>query len=241
VFDSRTSIDSFALSGTPDSLQGYGEVNLLSAVPTSSDEMKAQDLYVLDAFQVAGKTNYVLQLEVAHSDKPLKVTIAWYDPPSGISTSANLLGRNLNLYVRHVASQTKWYGNNAQYNNMDSRNPQERILISAPLTGKYEVYVSSPTSAYTTNAAVVITCHGSVTVSCLSLCPSPSPPPSISASLALLCRSVTSEFTVYTGQLSQVLSPEVEQTDSVSSEPSSDEIVPAFESPSSFLPEMPFS
>jgi hypothetical protein len=52
---------------------------------------------------------------------------------------------------------------------------------------------------------------------------------------------VTSEFTVYTGQLSQVLSPEVEQTDSVSSEPSSDEIVPAFESPSSFLPEMPFS
>jgi hypothetical protein len=222
VFNSRTSLDSFALSSTPDSVQGYGEVNLLSAVPASSDDMKAQDLFVLDAFQVAGKTNYLLQLEVAHSDKPLKVTIAWYDPPSGISTASNLLSRNLNLYVRHVATQTKWYGNNAQYGAMDAQNPQERVLIATPLTGKYEVYVSSPTSAYVTSAAVVITCHG----------------------------GVTSGFSVYTGQLSEVLAPaaaleEVGESVSVSS-PTDADTLPSLEADAvssldSFLPEMPFS
>ena len=45
---------------------------------------------------------------------------------------------------------------------MDSINPQEQITISSPATGTYEVYVTIPSTSYTTNAAVVVTCHGSV-------------------------------------------------------------------------------
>jgi hypothetical protein len=75
VFDSKTSVNSFALSATPDSVQGYGEVNLLSAIPATSSDSSAQDLYVMDALAVVGKTNYILELNVANNDKPLKVTI----------------------------------------------------------------------------------------------------------------------------------------------------------------------
>jgi hypothetical protein len=60
------------------------------------------------------------------------------------------------------------YGNNKAYNQMDAINPQEQVVITSPLTGKYEVIVSSPTTSYTTNAAVVITCHGSVFLPLLS-------------------------------------------------------------------------
>lgn len=75
AFDGRTSLDSFALGKTPDSVQGYGAINLLNAVPATSDDRKAQDLYVVDAFPFVGKTNYLLQVEVTDSSKPLKVTI----------------------------------------------------------------------------------------------------------------------------------------------------------------------
>lgn len=75
VFDGRTSLDSFALGKTPDSVQGYGAINLLNAVPATVDDRKAQDLYVVDAFGFVGKSNYLLQVEVTSSDKPLRVTI----------------------------------------------------------------------------------------------------------------------------------------------------------------------
>jgi hypothetical protein len=73
-------VDSFALGVTPDSVQGYGEVNLLSAIPATSSDNSAQDLYVMDALAVVGKKNYILELNVASSDKPLKVTIVSCSP-----------------------------------------------------------------------------------------------------------------------------------------------------------------
>jgi hypothetical protein len=82
VFDTKTSLDSFLLGATPDSVQGYGEVTLLKAVPVTTDDRKAQDLYVVDAFAFAGKTNYLLQLEVEDDDKPLRVTIVRIWNPS---------------------------------------------------------------------------------------------------------------------------------------------------------------
>ena len=157
AFDSKTDIASHTLASPPDSVQGYGSVNLHAIIPMSSGERKAQDLYVADAFAISGRQSATLQVSVKSGKKPLRVTLLWYDRASVVGNSQNLLIINLDLTVTSPSGNT-YYGNGV---NGDSVNPQEQVFIGSPQQGTYIVTVSNMGS-YSANLALVVTCHGSV-------------------------------------------------------------------------------
>ncbi|CAE7696075.1 unnamed protein product, partial [Symbiodinium microadriaticum] len=158
-FDGKTTIASYTLGTPPDSVQGYGMVNLHSIVPLSSSEQKEHNFYVMDKLNVPMWNVYMFTVEVTSSKKPLRVTIAWYDYVSAVGQSSSLLIRNLDLRVVKQKSGHEWHGNGVEN---DSLNPQEQVHIESPDTGVYQVYISG-SSAMEVNAAIVVTCAGSVT------------------------------------------------------------------------------
>lgn len=84
-FDSKTSIASYELGTRPDSLQGYGAINLHSVVPLSVSDREETDLYVKDKFNIPSYSTWKLDVTVESSKKPLKVTIV-----SEVSCSAEM-------------------------------------------------------------------------------------------------------------------------------------------------------
>jgi len=158
AFNSKTDIASHSLGSPPDSVQGYGSVNLNSIIPLSTEQREKYDFYVSDAFGMGGRQTAKLQVAVTSSKKPLKITLLWYDRPSAVGNTNNLLVVNLDLTVTS-SSGAVHYGNRV---NGDATNPQEQVYISAPQKGSYTVSVTN-IGSYAVYFAVVVTCHGSVT------------------------------------------------------------------------------
>jgi len=161
AFNSKTSLSSYSLGSPPDSVQGYGALNL-AGIPLSTSQRKKQDLYVRDKFSFAAGSQYVMQVSVSDNNKPLRVTLAWYDRPSTIGNAYNLLQSNLMLYVSHTSTGKYWYGNRATAASPDNVNPQEQVTISTPATGIYKVYLASQSGGFQVNGAVVVSCNGNV-------------------------------------------------------------------------------
>ena len=160
AFDAKTDIASHTLGSPPDSVQGYGSVNLHAVLPLSVAERDSQDLYLSDLFNIGGRGSASLTVKVASSKKPLKVTLLWYDRASAVGNSASsLLVVNLNMVVTSP-SGVKYYGNGISEG--DSSNPQEQVYISSPEKGAYTVSVSN-VGSYSVNSAMVVTCSGQVT------------------------------------------------------------------------------
>ena len=159
MFDHKTELASFTLSGTaPDSVQGYGAVNLHSIVPLTTAERNSHDLYVADQTAVAAGSTVTLWVVVTDNSQPLKVSVVWFDMPSAANTASNLLLLNLDLQVQSAASSAVWYGNGV---NADTLNPQEQVFIAAPAAGYYYVRITN-TGGSAIKAGIVVTCHGRV-------------------------------------------------------------------------------
>ncbi|CAM9286969.1 unnamed protein product, partial [Ectocarpus fasciculatus] len=162
-FDSRTSESHFSLGDTPDPYQGFGHVAVGSILPLSTTQAAQRDLYVRDMFFVKSASTYEMTVEVETFDVPLRVTLVWYDPPSALGATGNLLINNLDLEVLTPEGHS-YLGNGA----LDKKNTIEQVTIRRKDwedTGTFTVRVSSSTlaSGQAQYAALVVTCHGSVT------------------------------------------------------------------------------
>jgi hypothetical protein len=85
-------VKSFSLSATPDSLQGYGALQLDRFIPLPNDRYPSRDLFVRDTFSISLGTQR-LTLRVQSSTVPLKVTIVVCPSFSTLSLPPDCLGR----------------------------------------------------------------------------------------------------------------------------------------------------
>ena len=105
----------------------------------------------------------------------MKVTIAWYDPPSVIGSITSLLIHDVDLVVRSPRGHLHW-GNEAfvklqKDGHGDVKNPNEQVSIHQPFcdegfeTCTYDVYIRAHSlfARKTQNVALVITSSGLVT------------------------------------------------------------------------------
>ncbi len=76
-------------------------------------------------------------LEVVASSQPLRVTLAWTDPPASLSASVALVN-DLDLVVTGPGGAT-YYGNDVASG--DRRNNVEGVIVSNPPLGRYEIRV----------------------------------------------------------------------------------------------------
>jgi hypothetical protein len=158
AFDARTDVASHSLGSPPDSVQGYGSVNLHAVLPLTASERDQHDLYVLDGFSMGGRTTATLAVKVASSKRPLKVTLLWYDRASAVGNSADLLVLNLDLVVTSP-SGARLHGNGDSAG--DAVNPQEQVYVARPEKGVYTVSVTN-VGYFSVTSALVVTCDGSV-------------------------------------------------------------------------------
>ena len=157
AFDSKTDFAAHSLGSPPDSVQGYGSVNLNSIIPLSKQQREKHDLYISDMFGMGGRQSATLKVTVSSNKMPLKITLLWYDRPSTVGNTNNLLIVNLDLTVTSPSGDVH-YGNGVDG---DSTNPQEQVYISSPQKGTYTVSVVN-VGSYSVYCALVVTCQGSV-------------------------------------------------------------------------------
>ena len=108
-----------------DSNQGFGRVNLINSVPLDG-ENDMQMKVVNNKFIINGyKDTFTLSIDKSNCDRPLSVTLAWYDP-AAVTGCTNCLVNDLDLFI--------WTSNGVKYPNgrsvKDSKNTVERIQIN---------------------------------------------------------------------------------------------------------------
>ena len=86
------------LGAPPDTYQGYGRIQLANVLPLPSAGFDF-DLFVSDSTIINAKNKFFLDVFVDSGKIPLKVTIAWYDPPNS-GTPAKALLHNLDLEAK---------------------------------------------------------------------------------------------------------------------------------------------
>ena len=155
--NSKQNVD---ISGTmPDHFQGYGRVSLANVLPLEglNDGM---DLFVLDLAILNQKTNMFLDVDVYGDKFPLKITIAWYDPPAS-GKPAKALIHNLDLELKGPTGK-RYYGNHGKRNKRDSVNNNEQITVEEPVKGDWLVQVTARSLPYSKSqkVAIVVTCEG---------------------------------------------------------------------------------
>jgi len=150
-----------------DEIQGYGRVSLKNTVPLeglNSFEAAFYDRKFIRNRQTA-RYEFRIRNNRLCKQQPLRVTLAWYDPP------APTVLNDLDLLATHAGKQ--YYPNGKQ--NKDSVNNVERIQIDNPLNGQ-DIII-------TVNAANLITSqarYSMVVTGCISM------PMSLSASRDVL-------------------------------------------------------
>ena len=143
----------------PDHFQGYGRVSLANVLPLEGVN-DGLDLFVLDLAILNKKTNMFIDVDVDGDNFPLKITIAWYDPPAS-GKPAKALIHNLDLELK-APDGKRYYGNHGKRNKRDSENNNEQITIEEPIKGDWLVQVSTRSLPYSKSQkmAIVITCEG---------------------------------------------------------------------------------
>ena len=118
LFDSaeNTNLNSFELFAPPDNFQGYGQIHLRSVLPLRDNKGLSanQQLVVFDNLLLAEHStlafDIVLDAKDLKEQPPIKVTVAWYDPPSFVGSVASLLLHDLDLVV-HAPNGDLFLGN----------------------------------------------------------------------------------------------------------------------------------
>lgn len=164
-FNFRTAVPAKKLYFTPDSEQGYGAVRLTNLLPLPrGDGLSSEvDLLVWDSVALSQHATLRWEVSVTSDAHPLKVTIAWYDPPAVFALAAVLLLHDIDLFVIDPGGVTH-YGNGIWGG--DELNPNERVIIDTPTCVSsnciYRVYVRTHAlpEADRQDVALVVTCAG---------------------------------------------------------------------------------
>lgn len=142
----------------PDQYQGWGQVKLTNLLPLPASP--TFDLYVADQEILESYSVRKYFVEISTALTPLRVTIAWSDPPNVMWATKNLLN-DIDLVVTSPSGVVS-YGNNIQ---RDEFNPVERVVIETPEIGTYTVEVIGnffPTQGGIQHYGIVITSGGLV-------------------------------------------------------------------------------
>eukprot|EP01041_Mallomonas_annulata_P005578 gene5578-11237_t len=121
---------------TPDSSQGWGQVLLANLLPIPG--LYDFDLYVAESETLESLNRRLYSVMVEDVNTPLRVCIAWNDPVNVYWAAKSLLN-DLDLMVTSPSGKV-FYGNGRRG---DERNPVERVVVSAPETGKYTISVTA--------------------------------------------------------------------------------------------------
>ena len=175
-----TAYPSFELQSPPDNFQGYGAVTLLNILPLPDGKGldSLLSLYVFDKLRMTTHSTYKCTVTFTNESKgPLKVTIAWFDPPSVIGSVTSLLIHDIDLVVRSPDGDIRWGNENYKehdrgvhrHGHGDSKNPNEQVFIPHIRCGSssctYDIFIRAHSlfAKSTQNVALVITSSGVVT------------------------------------------------------------------------------
>jgi hypothetical protein len=86
------------LKSPPDFMQGFGRIGLHTVLPLKG-VISSFDLFVADGVNVGENSKVEYNINITTANKPLTVTIAWYDPPNVQGTTTKALINDLNLLV----------------------------------------------------------------------------------------------------------------------------------------------
>jgi subtilisin family serine protease len=128
-----------ATSNAPDAYQGFGLVSL----ENSLNFAQKKTMFVKDRAELTQGKNFTLKFLVVCTSEPIRITLAWTDPPATIGTAKNLVN-DLDLVVVLNNSSTKYYPNGLDQ--ADSLNNVEKIIIPAEnlVAGQeYTIYVQA--------------------------------------------------------------------------------------------------
>lgn len=117
MYDSESvQLDSFELAPPPDNYQGYGQVLLKNVLPLHNKKGLHPDLQliVFDELELTEHSTLVFDIAInpkeVRENRPIKVTVSWYDPPSLVGSAASLLLHDLDLAV-HAPNGDLFLGN----------------------------------------------------------------------------------------------------------------------------------
>ena len=170
-YNYRTASPSFDLGFPPDINQGYGQLRLSNVLPlpTGYGLPYPLKLFVWDAVNVTERSVWKWEVDIGPSLsmsyllQPLKVTVAWYDPPAAFASAAVLLLHDIDLVVVTPTGDI-WWGNTMLSG--DYLNPNEQIYIPHAMcyrnNCKFSIYVKAHTFPERTwqTLAVVVTAAG---------------------------------------------------------------------------------
>lgn len=148
------------LTYPPNNYEGWGQLRLSNVLPIPN--VYNFDLYVRDYVSIESLTRHTYHVTVTDSTTPLKVTIAWIDPPNVNWGVKNLLN-DIDL-ILVLPTGASFFGNSIIG---DEYNPQEKIVLNNPLTGNYKIFVQSKVFAIPDNQkySIVITSNGYISES----------------------------------------------------------------------------
>lgn len=174
-----TAFASFPLDSFPDNFQGFGAVTLTNILPLQSGAGLDPKLSLFVSDWLAMKAHTTIKCVITFDTEypePLKVTVAWFDPPSVIGSVTSLLVHDLDLVVRTPEGDLHW-GNedyaghdrgNHRKGHGDTANPVEQVLIARPRCARvpcqYEVFLHAHSlfARPTQHVAMVVTSSGAV-------------------------------------------------------------------------------
>ncbi|MEX0992837.1 MAG: S8 family serine peptidase, partial [Solirubrobacterales bacterium] len=126
------------LGNAPDDNQGWGRVNLGNVLDGTTRDYRDQ----ADLLSTTGQS-LVRAYDVADTGKPVKVTLAWTDPPG--PTSGNAFVNDLDLVVdaggRIYRGNQLFNGSSVAGGSSDTRNNLENVFLPASTSGRISAQV----------------------------------------------------------------------------------------------------
>jgi subtilisin-like proprotein convertase family protein len=136
--------------------QGWGLINLPNSVPTNSTPGTNSVFYLdqspTNALATGDSHTFLISVPTNSSTLPLRVTLAWTDPPGNPAAAIKLVN-NLDLVVTNTATNIVYYGNdiptgsiyneagNTNAPNLDTINNIENVFLQPPLATNYSITV----------------------------------------------------------------------------------------------------
>ncbi len=158
--DDYYSNEDISLGSVPDNFQGYGRIFLQNVLPLKG--LAEFDLFFDDLRVLQEDSEIIYTVEIQKSDRPLKVSLVWYDPPGIDGLSTPVLLHDLNLKVAPPCNCSDVYFGNG--GDIDHLNNNEQVFVATPVVGNWTVSVSSkalPFSGYQ-KFTILITSAGRV-------------------------------------------------------------------------------
>ena len=96
IYNYGTTESNVNLGATPDIYQGFGRIDFANVLPLNG--IYIFDLFVVDLMVIGENANIEFSVKVSSSARPLRATLAWYDPPNSGNPAKALLN-NLDLSI----------------------------------------------------------------------------------------------------------------------------------------------